>query len=227
MAMKLIIDDAHPDKIREIYAYYPVDGVTTNPSILARAGRPPYEVLHEIRDFIGKDADLHVQVIARDADGMMRDAERILRELGENTYIKVPVVREGLKAIKQLSAQGVSVTATAIYTRMQAWLAGKAGAKYAAPYVNRIENLGCDGVTAAKSMHDIYMKNGIPCNVLAASFKNSQQVQELVEYGVGAATVAPDVIEGFIRNACVTDAVDAFVRDFEGLVGKGKTMSSL
>ena len=161
------------------------------------------------------------------ADGMQRDAERILKELGEGTYIKIPVVREGLRAIKLLSAQGVNVTATAIYTRMQAWLAGKAGARYAAPYVNRIDNLGADGVETAESIHDIYLNNDIPCSVLAASFKNSQQVQELAEYGVGAATVAPDIIEGFLKNACVDGAVDAFAQDFAQLAGAGKTMSDL
>jgi len=212
------------DKIREIYAYYPVDGVTTNPSILAKSGRNPYEVLKEIRAFIGEGADLHVQAVSGKAEGMVEEGHRILAELGGNTFIKIPVVPEGLKAIRILSGEGHRVTATAIYTPMQAYLAGKAGADYAAPYVNRIDNLGADGIEAAKAIHDIFQKNGLKTKVLAASFKNSQQVLELCRYGIGAAAIAADVIEGLISNASVASAIDGFISDFEALCGEGKTM---
>lgn len=224
--MKFIIDDADIAKIKDIYNTFAVDGVTTNPSILAKSGRQPYEVLTEIREFIGPDAELHVQVIAQDAEGMVRDGHRIVEVLGKNTYVKVPTTKEGLRAMKLLHGEGIRVTATAIYTRMQAFLAAKAGADYAAPYVNRIDNLGGDGVKAAQDIHDIFRKNGLNCQVLAASFKNSQQVQELCEYGIGAATISPDVIEALIKNDSVTMAVEAFVKDFEGLCGKGVTMET-
>lgn len=224
--MKFIIDDADIAKIKDIYNTFAVDGVTTNPSILAKSGRQPYEVLTEIREFIGPDAELHVQVIALDAEGMVRDGHRIVEVLGKNTYVKVPTTKEGLRAMKLLHGEGIRVTATAIYTRMQAFLAAKAGADYAAPYVNRIDNLGGDGVKAAQDIHDIFRKNGLDCQVLAASFKNSQQVQELCEYGIGAATISPDVIEALIKNDSVTMAVEAFVKDFEGLCGKGVTMET-
>ena len=224
--MKFIIDDADIAKIKDIYNTFAVDGVTTNPSILAKSGRQPYEVLTEIREFIGPDAELHVQVIAPDAEGMVRDGHRIVEVLGKNTYVKVPTTKEGLRVMKLLHAEGIRVTATAIYTRMQAFLAAKAGADYAAPYVNRIDNLGGDGVKTAQDIHDIFRKNGLDCQVLAASFKNSQQVQELCEYGIGAATISPDVIEALIKNDSVAMAVEAFVKDFEGLCGKGVTMET-
>jgi TalC/MipB family fructose-6-phosphate aldolase len=222
--VKFVIDDANIEKIKEIYEYYPVDGVTTNPSILARSGRNPYEVLKEIRAFIGDDAELHAQVLSRKAEDMVAEGHKILEELGSNTYIKIPTVPEGLKAMRIRSGEGHRVTATAIYTPMQAFLAGKAGADYAAPYVNRIDNLGADGVETAKTIHDIFKKNGLKTEVLAASFKNTQQVLELCKYGIGAATIATDVIEGLIRNASVTSAIDGFVSDFEHLCGEGKTM---
>ncbi len=222
--MKFIIDDAKIEKIKEIYDFYPVDGVTTNPSILAKSGKNPYEILKEIRDFIGADADLHVQVVSKTAEEMVEEGNRILRELGDNTYIKVPTVPEGLKAMKILKSQGHRVTATAIYTPMQAFLAGKAGADYAAPYVNRIDNLGANGIETAKTIHDIFKKNELKTEVLAASFKNTQQVLELCKYGIGAATIGTDVIEGLIKNASVTAAIDGFIDDFEKLCGKGKTM---
>lgn len=222
--MKFIIDDANVEAIKNLYEYFPVEGVTTNPSILAKSRRSPYEVLKEIREFIGKDADLHVQVVSKNAADMVTEAVEIQERLGENTFIKVPTTREGLKAMKLLSAKGVKITATAIYTPMQAFLAAKAGAAYAAPYVNRIDNLGADGIETVKKIHNIFQNNGLKTEVLAASFKNSQQVLELCAYGIGAATIAPDVIEGLIRNDAVTSAVDVFTKDFEGLCGEGKTM---
>ena len=223
--MKLVIDDADTKKIQHIWEYYPCAGVTTNPSILAKAGRPPFEVLREIRAIIGQDAELHAQVIASDADGMMRDAERIRKELGENTFVKVPAVPEGFKAMKAIHKAGIKITATAIYTPMQAYLAGMAGASYAAPYINRIDNMGYDGIHVACEIQDIFTKNEIPCEILAASFKNSQQVLALCKYGIGAATVACSVIDNFVKNAAIDDAVEAFIHDFEGLTAKGTTMS--
>ena len=222
--MKLIIDDAHIDQIKKICEYYPVDGVTTNPTILAKSGRQPYEVLKEIREFIGTEAELHVQVVAQKAAGMVEDAHRIVEELGQGTFVKVPAVPEGFKAMKALHGEGVKLTATAIYTPMQAFLAAKAGAAYAAPYINRIDNMGYNGVKVAKDIHDIFRNNGLKTEVLAASFKNSQQLLELCEYGVGASTVSPDVIFGLVKNTAITSAIDDFIADFEGLVGAGKTM---
>ena len=222
--MKLLIDDANLANIKKIYQYYPIDGVTTNPSILAKNGRKPYKVLQEIRAFIGPNAELHAQVLSRTAEGMIEEAHKMAEILGKNTYIKIPTIPEGLKAMKALKAEGFNITATAIYTPMQAYLAAKAGADYAAPYVNRIDNLGADGISSTKLIQNIFESNGFETEILAASFKNSNQVQELCAYGVGAATVAPDVIENLIKNACVTGAVEDFIRDFEGLCGEGKTM---
>lgn len=222
--MKLLIDDADIAKIKRIYEFYPIDGVTTNPSILAKSGRKPYEVLKEIREFIGETAELHAQVLSRTAEGMIEEAHAMVKVLGKNTFIKVPSIPEGFKAMRALKAEGFNITATAIYTPMQAYLAAKSGADYAAPYVNRIDNLGANGIESTKMIQDIFDSNGFKTKILAASFKNSNQVQELCAYGVGASTVAPDVIEGLVKNACVTVAVEDFIRDFEGLCGVGKTM---
>jgi TalC/MipB family fructose-6-phosphate aldolase len=222
--MKFLIDDANIERIKALYNYYPIDGVTTNPTILAKYGKPPYEALIAIREFIGNKAELHAQVVSTTAEDMVEEGRKIERILGNNTYIKIPTIPEGLKAMSILRGEGYHVTATAIYTPMQAYLAAKAGAEYAAPYVNRIDNLGGDGVTSTKKMHDIYTHNHLDTHILAAGFKNSQQVQELCEYGVSCLTIAPDVIENLIRNANVTMAVNDFVADFEKLCGDGKTM---
>lgn len=225
--MKILVDHANINAIKKMYEYYPVDGVTTNPSILKKAGKNPYDVLLEIREFIGKDADLHAQVISRKAEDMVTEAHKMLEILGANTFIKVPVIPEGLKAIKILAGEGVNVTGTAIYNQMQGFLAGKAGAKYVAPYVNRIDNLGANGIQVAKDIHNMLKKAGLATQVLAASFKNSQQVQELAAYGVEASTVAPDVIEGLIKVDAARCAIDVFISDFEDLCGAGKTMQMI
>ena len=222
--MKLLIDDARIENIKAIYDLYPMEGVTTNPSILAKGGRNPYDVLCEIREFIGKKAELHVQVISEDTASMVAEGHKIAQVLGVNTYVKIPTIPEGLKAMRILSSEGYHVTATTIYTPMQAFLAAKAGADYAAPYLNRIDNLGADGVMVTKKIQDIYNRGDLHTKILAASFKNTQQVQELCEYGVGAATMTPDVIDNLIKNASVNFALDVFTQDFEKLCGKGKTM---
>lgn len=222
--MKLCIDHADVNAIRRIYEYYPIDGVSTNPTILAKSGREPYEVLKEIREIIGDDGELFVQVVAATAEGMVEDAYRIIKETGKNTLVKIPCVPEGFKAMKFLKKEGIRFIGTAIYTPMQAFIAAKCGAEYVAPYVNRIDNMGFDGVQVSKDIHDIMVNNNLDCGLLAASFKNSQQVLELAKYGVKAATVAPDVIDGMFKNPAIDAAVVQFNKDFEGLVGPGKTM---
>lgn len=222
--MKLFIDHADIQKIRQLYEYYPLDGVTTNPSILAAAGEEPYALLCRIRELIGKDSELHVQVISREAEQMVEEGLRITQLLGENTYVKVPAVKEGLKAIPLLRQAGCHVTATAIYTPMQAFLAAKAGAEYAAPYVNRIDDLGGDGVETVRTIQDMFTANGLQTRILAASFKNTRQVQALCDCGIGAATLSPDVMEKLLKNASVDAAVEKFRADFEDLCGPDATM---
>ena len=222
--MKLCIDDANVARIRHIYEFYPVDGVSTNPSILAKTGRPPYEVLREIRSIVGESGELFVQAIAGKAEDMVKEAQRIVRELGENTLVKIPCIPEGFKAMSILRTGGIRFIGTTVYTPMQGFLAAKCGAEYVAPYINRIDNMGFDGVQVAKEIHDAITRNGLDSGVLAASFKNSQQVLELVRYGVKAVTAAPDVIEGLVRNPAIDAAVAQFAQDFYRLAGEGKTM---
>lgn len=225
--MLILIDDANLDVIKRIYDKFPCDGVTTNPSILKKQGKNPMEVLKEIRENLPKGAQLHVQVISQKAEDMVEEAHHILDVLGVDTYIKIPVTDEGIKAIKMLSLQDVNVTATAIYTAMQAFIAAKAGAKFTAPYVNRLDNMGADGVQVAKDIHDMFKKHNLQAEVLAASFKNSQQIYNLCKHGIGSVTASGDVIEGLIKHDATKNAVKAFNEDFYSLVGDGVTMANL
>ena len=225
--MKLFIDHADTNAIRRLVALYPIDGVTTNPSILAKAGRNPRETLTEIREIIGKDAILFAQALALDAEGMVKDAKYIVDLCGKNTVVKLPSIPEGFKAMQILKEEGITTCGTVVYTPMQALLAAKAGASYVAPYVNRIDNMGYDGIAIVKQIQDILDSYPeLECEILAASFKNSQQVLELCAYGIGSITAAPDVIDALVKNLAIDGAVDTFVSDFEKLTGV-KTMAEL
>ncbi len=225
--MKLFIDDADVNEIRRLYDLYPIDGVTTNPTILARTGRDPVEVLKEIRDILGPEKTIFAQAIPVEAGAIMKDARALVGLLGENTIVKIPSVPEGFKAIRLLKDEGIHTCGTVIYTPMQAWLAAKAGADYVAPYVNRIDNMGYDGTRIVQEIQDILTLHDMDCGILAASFKNSQQVLSLCAYGISAATCAPSIIDGFVKNLAVDGAVNDFIHDFEKSAGRGKSMADL
>lgn len=224
--MKLFIDDADLAAIKEINEYYPVDGVTTNPSILAKAKRDPRETLKAIREIIGEDKIIFAQAVDLTYEGMIRDAHMIVELLGKNTVVKLPSTPTGFKAMMALKKEGIPTCGTVVYTPMQAYLAAKAGASYVAPYVNRIDNMGYDGVGVVKQIQNILENNSMDCEVLAASFKNSMQVLELAEYGVGNATCAADVIKEFVKNLAIDGAIQDFVDDFKALTGR-TSMSDL
>lgn len=225
--MKLLIDDANLDAIKAIVALYPIDGVTTNPTILAKAGENPKDRLLKIRELIGPDKDLHCQVVADSKEEMKDQARKLVKLLGDNTYIKIPSNGEGFKAMEELSDEGIKITATGIYSPLQAFLAAKAGAKYLAPYVNRIDNLGYDGLAVAMRIQNILEANNFEAEILAASFKNSNQVLELVERGVGALTLGSAVFDGLVNDRNVDFAIKTFEDDFANILEEGQSFSDI
>ena len=225
--MKVLIDDANIESIKRITDLFPIDGVTTNPTILSKIGRNPKEVLKEIRKIIGDEADLHIQAVSISAKDIVEEGRIIVDQFGENTYIKIPANPQGFKAMKQLSSEGYKTTATVIYAPLQAFFAGKSGARYVAPYVNRIDNLGYDGIETTKQIHDILKINNLNTGVLAASFKNSNQFLQLVSYGVSGLTASPDVIDNLVKDENVDAATREFIKDFHSLIGVDKTMKDV
>lgn len=218
--MLVLIDNANIDEIRKLYDSFPYDGVTTNPSILLKEHQNIFKVLKEIRTFIPKESMLHAQLISKTADKMLEEAHFMLRELGDDLYVKVPVTQEGIRAINLLHKEGIHVTATIVYSAMQAFMAGKAGASFVAPYINRLDNMGVDGVQIAKDIHDIFQKQNMQTHVLAASFRNSQQVLSLCRYGVGAVTAGPDVLRALTYHDGTVCAEENFTSDFYSLVNE-------
>ncbi len=209
--MELLLDTANLAAIKKYTDYYNIIGVTTNPSILIKEQQPFYETYEKILDIIGEERQLHIQVTGRTCEEMLKEAETIVSHFGENIYVKVPVIEEGLKAMKFLHGSGYKLTATAVLTPQQAFLAGLAGADYVAPYVNRMANMNIDPYEMISRIRKIYDNQNISTKILGASFKNTQQVMRTYEAGAEAVTVAADLLSAM----CSNEVVDAWVTRFE------------
>lgn len=218
--MKLILDTANIKKIKEYLTYLPVDGVTTNPSILKKEGNIDFvEHMKEIRSLIGPDKSLHIQTIASDYEGMVKDARRIVELIDKDVYIKIPVSKAGLAAIKTLKSEGFNITATAIYSEIQALLATELGADYLAPYVNRMSNLNTDPYEVINNVAYNIANTNSDTRILAASFKNVDQVLKAVQAGSTHVTVGADVVDLFLANANIDKAVTDFGNDWNSVHG--------
>ena len=190
--MEFLFDSANLEAIQTYSACFPITGVTSNPSILKAEGKIDlFEHMRKIRQIIGPDKTLHMQVIAEDCEGMLKEAHAILKNVDDAVYIKIPTTEEGLKAMRALKAEGVHVTATAIYSKIQGFMAIACGADFIAPYYNRMENLdidSCDTIAAFRQMIDEDDSN---TKILAASFKNIAQVTNALLAGAHTATLQP------------------------------------
>ncbi|TRZ36017.1 fructose-6-phosphate aldolase [Niallia circulans] len=222
--MKLFIDSANVNKIQLLSDYYSIDGVTTNPSIIVKEGKPYLPLLKDIQSSIGTEKVLFVQAIADMAENIVEEAKYIQDSLQGNIVIKIPVTSEGLKAIKLLSRMGIRTLATTVYTPMNAYLAAKAGASYVAPYVNRIDNLSGNGIQVVKDIVEIFAKSNFNCEVLAASFKNTQQVLEVCLAGAQGVTASPDIIEAFLKVPSIKENVETFSKEWYGLYGSNSLL---
>ena len=217
--MELLLDTANLEAIKKYCDYYNIIGVTTNPTILSREEGPFFATYEAIRKVIGAEKQLHVQVTARNCENMLKEAEAITSRLGKDVYIKVPVIEEGVKAMKLLKENGHNVTATAVVSVQQAFLAGSVGADYVAPYVNRMANLNIDPYETVARIRNLFDYQNITTKILGASFKNTQQVMMTYESGAEAVTVAPDLLTTMCSNAVTDLWVANFEKDWEALYG--------
>ena len=226
--MEFIIDTVNLEEIKEAVEYMPIVGVTSNPSIV-KATSPEnfFNHMREIRKIIGKERSLHIQVISKDCDTMVAEAHRILKEIDEEVYIKVPVSYEGIKAIKKLKAEGVNITATAVYDLMQAYMALAAGADYIAPYVNRIGNLGADPMDLIYELSNRIVMDGYDSKIVAASFKGVQQVKDSINNGAQAITAPVAILKQIFMNPNIEKAVDDFNKDWYAMYGEGTGICEL
>ena len=226
---RLMLDTANLEEIAANLKALPVTGVTTNPTILLREGKiDVYSHLAAIKELCGKGGCLHVQVMSDDTDTMIKEAHRILERLGnDEIYIKIPATEQGIAAIKVLSAQGVRVTATAVFSVYQGMMAALAGAEYIAVYFNRLQKQGGYPDQVIRELRDFIDDTGSSAKILAASFKTPAQVVHVFECGAHSATVDPSVLMEGLSAAITEQAVANFARDTAALCGEGKTMLDL
>lgn len=207
--MELIIDSSNIEQIKELNDLLTITGVTTNPTILTKSGREAMDVVKDLCEVLSEDQLLFIQTVQTSFEGIMEEAKMISSIRNKNMYVKIPVTHEGLRAIKECKKIGIHTLATAIYTADQAFLAAMNGAEYLAPYTNRMCNYG-DGVQDVKDLIEMLRVNHMPAKVIAASFKNTYQVHELIKAGIQAVTVPCDVLYQMIDHPGTKIAVGEF-----------------
>ncbi len=211
--MELLLDTANVEEIKKYCDLYEIKGVTTNPTILSSAKGGFFELFWSIKKII-QERQLHIQVTATNWEDMIREAEAITASLGKDVFIKVPVDEQGIKAMKELKRMHYHVTATAGYTIQQAMLASTVGADYVAPYFNRMNNLNIDSKKVIGDIVTLFDQDKSETKVLAASFKNTQQVLDSLTSGAHAVTMPGAILSQMVSNTLIDGAVEAFRADW-------------
>ena len=216
--IELYLDTADTEPVARFNECLPLRGVTTNPSILAQSGRGLTQTLQKLSSIIGPDARFHAQVVSQTVTEIVAEAKQ-LNELPYDMVVKVPATEIGLAAIRKIKAEDIKVLATAIYSAQQGFLAALCGADYLAPYVNRIETMGIDGVGEVANLQLLIDRNGLESKILAASFKNTRQAMEVMKLGIGAITLPVDIAEQMLTHPMVQPTVDRFAQDWQETFG--------
>jgi transaldolase len=210
--MKLFLDTANLDEIREAWSWGVIDGVTTNPSLIAREGRDFVETIHEICTIV--NGPVSAEVVAQDAEGMLREG-RLLAKVHANVVVKVPLSIEGLKACKALSSEGTRVNVTLCFQPAQALLAAKAGATYISPFIGRLDDIGQDGMTLIQQIVDIYANfPDLKTEVLAASVRDPLHVVQAAHAGADVATIPTKVLKAMYLHPLTDKGNAAFLKDW-------------
>jgi len=209
--MKFFVDSAEVSEIREIVELGLADGVTTNPSLLAKSGRPYAEVLREICGII--DGPVSAEVIASEAPAMLEEGQK-LAALHRNIVVKCPMTIEGLKATKALSSRGIRVNVTLIFSALQALAAAKCGAAFVSPFVGRLDDIGHDGITLIDQIVRIMENYDFPTEVLVASIRSPLHLLHAAEAGAHVATLPPNVIKQILQHPLTDAGLEKFLADW-------------
>lgn len=210
--MKFFIDTANIDEIKKGVAMGMVDGVTTNPSLIARENKPFEEILQEICQVV--EGPVSAEVISLEADGMVKEA-KVLAALSDKIVIKIPMIVEGLKAVKQLTALGIHTNVTLVFSSAQALLAAKAGATYVSPFVGRLDDIGQHGMELINEIMTVYRNYEYESEVIVASIRNPLHVMDAAMIGADIATIPLKVIEQLAKHPLTTRGVEQFLADWE------------
>ena len=217
--MRILLDTANLEAIRYFNTYYPIEGVTTNPTILSKEGGDVVAHLKTIREIIGDDKELHVQVTETEFDKIIDEARLLVDHLGINTFVKIPITDVGLRATKYLSDRGIGVTVTAVLTAAQAMLASNAGASYVAPYISRSENLCADGVGTVADIAKIFEVSKTNTQILSASFKTAKEVLDVAVVGCHAATIGSSIMKMLLAHTTTDTSIVGFEKDWKSAFG--------
>ncbi len=212
--LELYLDTADVKQVARFQHCLPIKGVTTNPSILAKSKQGVKSLLNQLAPIIGAKARFHVQVVSQTLDEIIKEARQIAA-LPYDVVVKIPATEIGIAAIKQLHQEDIPLLATAIYSVQQGFFAAMAGADYLAPYVNRIDALGQNGVAVVAELQQLLIQQRLSCCVLPASFKNTRQVLDVLQTGVGAITLSIEIMEQMFTHPAVPIAVEQFNHDWQ------------
>lgn len=211
--MKLFIDTANIEEIRAINEWGVICGVTTNPSLIAKEGNVDFKtVIEEIASIV--DGPISAEVISLEADKMVEEAVE-LADIHPNIVIKVPMVPEGLKAVKQLSSKGIKTNVTLVFSANQALLAARAGATYVSPFVGRMDDIGNTGMDIIADIAEIFDIHAIDTEIISASIRHTMHVTESAKAGAHIATVPYKVFQAMTKHPMTDRGIDAFLSDWE------------
>lgn len=209
--MKFFVDSADVAEIREVAGWGLADGVTTNPSLLARTGRPYAEVLGEICDLV--DGPVSAEVVSTDAPAMLEEGQKLAR-LSPQMVVKCPVTIEGLKAAKALSARGIRVNVTLVFSPLQGLAAAKCGASYISPFIGRLDDIGQDGVAVVDQLVRILRNYEYPAQVLVASVRSPNHLLRAAEAGAHVATLPFNVMKQIVKHPLTDVGLENFLADW-------------
>ncbi|EQK43206.1 fructose-6-phosphate aldolase [[Clostridium] bifermentans ATCC 638] len=213
--MKIFIDTANVDEIKEAATWGILDGVTTNPSLIAKEGRDLKEVINEICEIV--DGPISAEVISLEADKMVEEALELVK-LHKNIVIKLPMCIEGLKAVKILSEKNIKTNVTLIFSSQQALLAAKAGATYVSPFVGRLDDIGVTGVDLISDIANIFEVHSINTEIISASIRNPIHVSECAMAGSDIATIPFNVLKQMAKHPLTDIGIEKFLSDYKNML---------
>lgn len=210
--MKLFIDTADVAQIREAASWGLLDGVTTNPTHVSKAGRPPLELYQEICSLV--DGPVSLEAVGLEADRIISEGRQLAR-IADNAVIKVPITREGLKAVKQLRAEGIRTNVTVTFSPLQAMIAAKAGASYISPFVGRLDNVGHFGMDLVRQIKQIYDNYDFETEIIVAAVRHPQHVLEAALAGAHICTMRFEQLEQLYDHPLTEQAIAMFLEDWK------------
>ena len=216
--MKIFVDTADLDEIKELASWGIIDGVTTNPTLVAKSGRNFNQIIEEIFKIV--DGPISLEVVSKDSEGMVKEAKQLVSKVKEkyrkNVTIKIPMTSEGLKAVKKLKKEKIKTNVTLVFSANQALLAAKAGASFVSPFIGRLDDIGQEGMQIVEEIMEIYNNyDNIETEVIVASIRHPIHVIDAARLGADIATIPPDVIRKMVKHSLTDVGIKKFSDDWE------------